>query len=88
MATLNPPVSPPEELGRHPEPDHDAGALSAIIAAGAGFVAERCSSGRCRTREHIDRRYTVGSPRCQELRRAAPSRRRGRRPARTPSPRR
>ncbi len=24
MATLNPPVSPPEEPGWHPEPDHDA----------------------------------------------------------------
>jgi hypothetical protein len=52
MATLNPPVSPPEEPGWHPEPDHDAtdtGALYPIAAqpppkryrfgAAAGFVA-------------------------------------------------
>lgn len=52
MATLNPPVSPPEEPGWHPEPDQDAADTAALypiaaqpppkryrFGAAAGFVA-------------------------------------------------
>src|ERR1700756_669460 len=35
MATLNPPVSPPEEPGWHPEPDHDAADTAALYPIAA-----------------------------------------------------